>query len=64
LSDRARVVRQGSLGVRSRAAPTTRRFLLNSTILETPTEQGRRLRFCPAYVLKEPGARAVRGTLR
>ena len=64
LSDRARVVRQGSLGVRSRAAPTTRRPLLNSTILETPTEQGRRLRFCPAYVLKEPGARAVRGTLR
>ena len=64
LSDRARVVRQGSLGVRSRAAPTTRRPLLNSTILETPTEQGRRLRFCPARVLKEPGARAVRGTLR
>jgi hypothetical protein len=31
LSDRARVVRQGSLGVRSGAAPTTRRSRLNST---------------------------------
>jgi hypothetical protein len=33
LSDRARVVRQGSLGVRSGAAPTTRRSLLNPTIV-------------------------------
>src|SRR3954464_15414360 len=32
LSDRARVVRQGSLGMRSRAATTARRSRLNSTI--------------------------------
>src|SRR3954447_19424646 len=52
LSDRARVVRQGSLGMRSGAAPTTRRSLLNFTIFGDVDRAGPPPPFLSSSVLK------------